>query len=319
MFVRRRMNNSKANWCTFLVGLILGCIPAMPVVAQQPQIAPRAETASISVDPESPVENSTVGQTRRVLIVVGPSSHPPETHEVMAGARVIQFALRQAEGIADYDVEIHEGWPSDSEKLENLATIVFSGDRFPLAEMENTEKNMAELAELMNAGCGIVCFHYATGLTAGQVPDDGAHPLLDWLGGYFATRCKHHQSIARIFEEATIEPAAEHPVMQGVEAFTIHDEPYINNYFGPDGMASNVTALATSMLPPEMPKREIVAWAVERDDGGRGMGVVMPHFYRNWNVEPLRKMILNGVVWTSHSEVPESGVSVELPSLEDFR
>ena len=34
----------------------------------------------------------------------------------------------------------------------------------------------------------------------------GDHPLLHWTGGYFATRCKHHQSVARIFE-ATIKPA----------------------------------------------------------------------------------------------------------------
>jgi len=62
---------------------------------------------------------------------------------------------------------------------------------------------------------------------------------------------------------------------------TIDDEPYYNNYFGVHGMAPNVTALATSMLPPEAPKEEVVAWAIQRADGGRGMGIVMPHFYKN--------------------------------------
>jgi hypothetical protein len=30
------------------------------------------------------------------------------------------------------------------------------------------------------------------------------------------------------------------------------------------------------MLPPESPKRETVAWCVERSDSGRGFGIVMP-------------------------------------------
>ena len=57
----------------------------------------------------------------------------------------------------------------------------------------------------------------------------------------------------------------------------------------------------TSMLPPENPKQEIVAWAVERTDGGRGMGIVMPHFYKNWQVDPLRTIILNGIAWSPSS------------------
>ena len=32
----------------------------------------------------------------------------------------------------------------------------------------------------------------------------------------------------------------------------------------------NVTMLVTAMVPPEMPKKEVVGWCVERADGGRG-------------------------------------------------
>ena len=263
---------------------------------------------------------SPLAEPSRVLIIVGPSNHPPGTHEVAAGARLLAHCLQTAEGIAPLTVEVLEGWPSDKDVLKNVDSVVFSGDRFPLAELDRTDQNMQELAAMMEAGCGIVCFHYATGLTVGQVPPDGDHPLLKWMGGYFATRCLHHQSIARIFPQATITPhAVEHPVMRGVKPFTVHDEPYINNYFGPNGMAPNVTALATSMLPPEDPHEEVIAWAVERDNGGRGMAIVMPHFYKNWEVDDLRKIILNGVVWSCHREVPPQGVDVELPPLSTFK
>jgi hypothetical protein len=107
-------------------------------------------------------------------------------------------------------------------------------------------------------------------------------------------------------------------VLRGWKTFTVHDEPYINNYFGKQGMADNVTALATSMLPPEAPKPEVVAWAVSRADGGRGMGVVMPHFYRNWRVDDLRMLILNGIVWSAKLDVPAEGVKTTLPDLSRF-
>jgi type 1 glutamine amidotransferase len=141
------------------------------------------------------------------------------------------------------------------------------------------------------------------------------------MGGYFATRCKHHQSVARIFAQATVTPATpDHPVSRGWREFTFHDEPYIKNYFGPNEnkLADGVAALATSMLPPEAPEKQIVAWGIQRADGGRGMGVVMPHFYRNWKLEDLRRMILNGIVWTAGLDVPAGGVQTSLPDLAVF-
>ena len=165
----------------------------------------------------------------------------------------------------------------------------------------------------------MVCVHYATGLGAQDVADDGEHPLLQWIGGYFATKCKHHQSVARVFENATIVPSSiEHEILRGWKSFTIHDEPYINNYFGKSGMAKGVVPLATASLPPEAPKEEVVAWAIERPDGGRGVGIVMPHFYRNWRHDDLRKMILNSVAWSAKLGIPEGGCEVSLPDLATF-
>ena len=71
---------------------------------------------------------------------------------------------------------------------------------------------------------------------------------------------------------------------RGWREFTVDDEPYYNNYFGPDGnrSAANVTQFATAMLPPEAPKREVVAWGTNRTDGGRGL--------RNCNAPLLQEL-----------------------------
>ena len=265
------------------------------------------------------VTHSTLAQDKQVLIVVGPSNHPPGSHEVAAGGRLIEYCLENALNVTGIRAETVTAWPADRQQLQRVSSVVFTGDRFPPMEMPDRERIMEDLARMMNHGCGLVCYHYATGLGANHVAEDGSHPLLEWMGGYFATRCKHHQSVARVYPQATIEPTrGEHPVLRGWKAFTIHDEPYINNYFGKNGMADHVTALATSMLPPEAPKRETVAWAVARADGGCGVGVVMPHFYRNWAQDDLRKLILNGIVWSAKIDVPADGVRTTLPDLATF-
>jgi type 1 glutamine amidotransferase len=262
----------------------------------------------------------TAGQAAtKMLILVGPSTHPPGTHEVAAGARLLEYCLTHAENVRGIEASVISKWPDDRASLKKISTVVFTGDRFPPEEMPDRDRIMADLSSMMDHGCGLVCIHYATGLAANQVPPDGDHPLLRWMGGYFATKCTHHQSIARIYKAATIEPGStDHPVLRGWKTFTVNDEPYIKNYFGPAGLAPNVTVLATSQLPPESPQREIVGWAVSRSDGGRGAGIVMPHFYRNWAVDDLRKFILNAVVWSAKLDVPAGGVKTTLPDLSRF-
>ncbi len=257
----------------------------------------------------------------RVLIVVGPSKHPPGSHEVAAGGRLLRHAIKHMGNVTGVKADVVYKWP-DQALRDAASAVVFIGDTFPPNRFPNPQRNLAELAEMMDRGAGIVNVHYATGLLGDDVTPDGDHPLLRWMGGYFANRsCPHHESIAKVFQAATIEPAApEHPVSRGWKAFTVHDEPYINNYFGPDGNrpAPSVTIFATSMLPPEAPKREAVAWGIERPDGGRGFGIVMPHFYKNWAQPDLRRLILNAVVWSAGLEVPPGGVATQQPDLALF-
>ncbi len=256
----------------------------------------------------------------RVLIVVGPSKHPPGSHEVAAGGRLVKHCLERMTNLPGVTVDLVEGWP-DAAARKAANTVVMIGDTFPANRLPNAAQNLADLDAMMSRGCGLVCVHYATGLLGEDVTPEGDHPLLRWMGGYFANRsCPHHESFAKVFEEATIVPAdTPHPIHRGWREFTLHDEPYYNNYFGPgNGLATNVTALATSMLPPDAPQPQTVAWCIERPDGGRGFGIVMPHFYKNWQLDDLRRFILNGIVWSANLEVPPEGVQTSPPDLSLF-
>lgn len=256
----------------------------------------------------------------RALIVVGPSKHPPGTHEVAAGARVIEYCLEHLQNSQSFAADVIDEWPVDGELIEGYQTVVLIGDSFPGERMENSDRIMEDLGRMMDGGCGMVTVHYGVGLKNEDMGPDGDHSLLHWTGGYFAAKCDHHQSVARIYEAATIELADPgHPVGNGVESFTFPDEPYIKNYFGPDErMLPGAFPVATSMLPPEDPREEIIAWGIERADGGRGIGITLPHFFKNWNVDPMRKLLLNCILWTAGEEIPAAGVETSLPPLESF-
>jgi hypothetical protein len=52
-------------------------------------------------------------------------------------------------------------------------------------------------------------------------------------------------------------------------------------------------------------------WAVERADGGRGVGFTGGHWHRNWANDDFRRVVLNAIVWTAGMDVPETGVKSE--------
>ncbi|MBU15560.1 MAG: hypothetical protein CMQ14_10825, partial [Gammaproteobacteria bacterium] len=55
--------------------------------------------------------------------------------------------------------------------------------------------------------------------------------------------------------------------------------------------------------------KQTMMWAVERPDGGRGIGFTGGHWHRNWAIDDFRKVVLNAITWTAGLEVPENGVS----------
>ncbi len=76
----------------------------------------------------------------------------------------------------------------------------------------------------------------------------------------------------------------------------------------PPGDAALVPLLAVPALKGREPDGNVVAWARQREDGGRGFGTTCGHFYDNWQHADFRKLVLNGLVWSAGVEVPASGV-----------
>ncbi|MCA8990069.1 MAG: hypothetical protein KDA78_20650, partial [Planctomycetaceae bacterium] len=90
------------------------------------------------------VPSAIAADSAQVLIVVGPSQHPPGTHEVAAGGRLLEHCLEHMENVSGVNAHVIESWP-DKSLRDQATTIVFIGDLFPPNRFPHPEQNLAEL------------------------------------------------------------------------------------------------------------------------------------------------------------------------------
>ena len=272
-------------------------------------------------------------EKRHVLLIAGRPSHGPGEHEHNAGVQLLAKCLR--EGAADrveVDVALNGQWPGDAVVARADTILIYSdgGDNHPALG------HLDQLAAKMAKGCGFVCLHYAVepayacerwdGKTRPPAPDrgsvgKGAREFKAWLGGYF----EQHWSVNPHWT-ADFRQFPDHPISRGVGPFSAKDEWYFFMRFA-DGM-KGVTPILSAVAGADTMKRhdgphegnpevrasvakgdaQVVAWAFERADGGRGFGFTGGHFHRGWSIDAQRMLVLNAILWTAKAEVPSAGV-----------
>lgn len=236
---------------------------------------------------------------KKIILIAGTDSHAKDQHAHSAGVELFRKYLDAAgKGKAIETLVIKNNWPADPSVLDGAATIVVYSDGWGRhALMDKEGKRLEKIRKLMASGTGLVCIHFAVAPPAGKESD-----FLKWTGGYYARNYSKNPH-----NEVEVRPGApKHPLCRGWKPFTTRDEYYYNIRFGPD--AKSVIPVMTTMLPKNKPNREVIAWAIQRPDGGRGFGFTGGHFHRNWMIEDCRKMILNAIWWTAGIEIPPEGV-----------
>jgi hypothetical protein len=260
---------------------------------------------------------------RTLVMIAGTPSHGPGDHEFNAGVQLLAKCLQGVKGLETRVVL--NGYPKDEAVLRGADAILCYADGgagHPLIR----NKRLAFVNELMKKGVGLMCAHFAV-----EVPKDlGANELRDWIGG-----CYEHQFSCNPMWSPKYESFPDHPVARGVKPFSVRDEWYFNMRFRED--MKGVTPILTAVPPdavrdgpyvaPRGPYKHIQAakgrpehmmWAVERADGGRGVGFTGGHVHRNWLDPNFRKVVLNALVWISKAEVPAGGVASEVTE-DDIR
>ena len=261
-------------------------------------------------------------EDKRIVLIAGKPSHPHGEHEFRAGLLLFQKCLA---GIPGIQVEVYSnGWPANSDVLKGAAAIVIYSDGGP-AHPALQDDHLQQLGALMKQGVGLACIHYAVEPTIAK----GQNEFIDWIGGCFEI----NRSVNPVWA-ADFKTLPEHPISRGVNPFKIKDEWYFNMHFreGMKGVTPILAAVpgADTMSRPDGEHEgnpgvraavqrgdsQIVAWASERPDGGRGFGYTGGHYHHNWGNENTRKLVLNAILWIAKVEVPKNGVESTVTAAE---
>jgi len=264
---------------------------------------------------------------RTVLCFVShETSHGFGAHEYAPGCRLIGQWLEETYPEAGIEARYAVGWPEDPETFfADADSVIFfctGGGRHLV------NGHVPEFDEVMRTGAGLACLHYAVEVPIGP----SAKGMLAWMGGYFEA----HWSVNPHWK-AEFESFPDHPAANGLDPFSLKDEWYFHMRFR-EGL-KGVTPILSAVAPESTMKRkngshsgnphvrEAVAagepqhlgWTYERGDAyrnGRGFGFTGLHFHWNWQNDPFRKAVLNGVAWTARLDVPDEGIATETPSRE---
>jgi type 1 glutamine amidotransferase len=258
---------------------------------------------------------------RRLLMIAGTPSHGPGAHEFNAGTTLLHKCLAKTEGL--HAVLHLNGWPKDESLFDGVDAIFLycdGGGGHPFIQNRRLEK----IGGLMKQGVGLMCAHFAV-----EVPKNkGGKEFQQWIGGYYEDHFSCNPMWTPQFASFP-----EHPISRGVKPFGIRDEWYFNMRFRPEmkGVTPILSAKPSDAVRngpyvyPQGPykhiqeakgRSEAMMWAIEREDGGRGVGFTGGHFHVNWSDPNFRKVVLNAILWISKLEVPNEGVGSKVSETE---
>jgi len=268
-----------------------------------------ASVAALAVAPALAAESK-----KKLVLLAGKPSHGPLEHEFNAGVLLLAKCLGKVPGL---EVANHKGgWPDSEKAFEGADGILLFADGGP-GHPFIQENHLSIIADHMKRGVGLMCAHYAV-----EVPRDKAgKEFLEWLGGYY-----EHEWSCNPMWEPDFKEVPDHALTRGVKPFSIRDEWYFNMRFRAEmkGVTSILSAKPSDAVrdgPYVYPKgpykhiqeakgrAETMMWAVERPDGGRGVGFTGGHYHKNWLDDNFRKVVLNAAVWICKADVPRDGIA----------
>ncbi len=256
---------------------------------------------------------------RKVVFIAGPmdKSHPKGTHEYEKTVLLLKHCLDQSPDAKGVSTEVSLGWPEDVRILDRADAIVLvasGSDRRELDHPLLVGDRLKIVEKQMARGCGLVLLHWATFVPKEKAGDK----LLEWVGGYFdyETGPKPQGWYSKIQTVTTeVVPSRTHAIGRGLTPFKVRDEIYYNLRFRESD--PRLAPVLTTKLPGEKAE-QVIAWAVERKDGGRGFGFTGSHFFDNYRDDSFRRFVLNAVVWAAKSEVPPGGVRSKAPGDDEL-
>jgi type 1 glutamine amidotransferase len=233
-----------------------------------------------------------------LLVSQGPDGHPAETHEYVAGIRVLARCLSKVPGleitVSRADGPWKEG-PDLLSRADGVVLFVSEGAKW----IDSDPARRQAFAQVAKQGTGVVALHWAIG-TKDAKPIDG---FLQLLGGCHGGPDRKYKVVE--VEAHVADP--KHPITTGIENFRVKDEFYYRlKFVKPEGSVRPVLQV------PIEGQNETVAWSWERPGGGRSFGFSGLHFHNNWRLPAYRRLVAQGVLWTLKLPIPRGGLAVDV-------
>lgn len=255
------------------------------------------------------VENQGKVAPKKIVLIAGPKDpyHGEGTHEYGKTIAKMKAALEGSNVAPSVVVTaVADGWPKDTKILDEADTIVLisaGADRKTSDHPFLTPERLAVLEKQMDRGCGLVMMHWSL-----FIPVAYEKQFANWIGGFFdfeRGQTANGWKSAIKFATVPIVPVPKHPISQGVPPFQHHDEFYYQIHFAEND--ARVKPIVTIELP-DVKEPQVIAWTVDRNDGGRSFGFTGGHFQESWENEDYETLLLNAVCWTARLPIPPSGV-----------
>jgi hypothetical protein len=250
---------------------------------------------------------------KEIVLLASKPSHGPGQHE--HNADVLLFA-KWHNGIPGIHAVtyLNGDWPETPvfERADEIFLDADGAEGHPFFQGDHT----GIINRAAKRGVGLMFYHWAT-----EPPAKSGHQeMLDWTAGYFEL----NYSVNPLFD-ASFNALPNHPITRGVKPFHIRDEWYYNNRFR-DSLRGFTPILITT--PPadtvkgdgprsgnpdvrsKAGQPQFVAWAGERQDGGRSMSFCGGHYHSNLGDPNFRRIVMNGILWVAKAEVPPEGFEV---------
>ncbi len=256
---------------------------------------------------------------RRIALIADTDPHGARgNHEFVAAAVFLARTINHQYPDAYAAVYTKQKFPKDLSFADAVVVLMNHGG--PAA-------SSPAVKEAVDRGAGFMAIHYGVEVNKGEQGKN----YLSWLGGYFETFWSVNPWWTPDFKEIP-----KHETTRGVKPFTINDEWYYHMRFV-EGM-KGVTPILVAQAPlssvhwkegqkpsdrggnPDVyaevtaGKGQVMAWAYERPDGGRGFGFTGLHKHDNLANDSMRTLLANAVAWVAKLPVPEGGVRT--PSLD---
>ena len=246
--------------------------------------------------------SSQAAESVKIVLVAGQVKEVDKMghHDYLGGCRIMEALLKQTPGVEVVLVE--KEWPSDESVFDGAASVVFYTDGGGKQAYLATPEHVAVVQKIADGKTGLVNIHQAV-----EFPPAFAKQSADWIGGIynaFSSR-GHWDSVHDTFPE--------HPITRGVTPWKINDG-WLNRFKFPAGM-KGITPLVWSgkehLGSPEGGDKDVVAWTFDRASGGRSFNFSGLDAHSAWELDGMRKLVINGILWSAGVEIPDGGAKCE--------